>query len=58
MLTPFFFTRVKKGDFCEENVADLEEQKDVQCWNRPMESVRWTRGIYHKDADLSVLVFG
>ena len=27
MLTPFFFTRVKKGDFCEENVADLEETK-------------------------------
>ena len=23
-----------------------------------MESARWTRGIYHEDADLSVLVFG
>ena len=22
-----------------------------------MESVRWTRGIYHEDADLSALVF-
>ena len=32
--------------------------KDAQCWNRPMESVRWTREIYHEDVDLSVLVFG
>ena len=32
--------------------------KDAQCWNRPMESVRWTREIYHEDADLFVLVFG
>ena len=51
-------TRVKEDDFCEENVADLEEQKDVQCWNRPMESVRWTRGICREDADLAVLVLG
>ena len=35
-----------------------KKPKDVQCWNRPMVSVRWTRGICHEDADLSVLVFG
>ena len=27
MLTPFFLTRVKEGDFCEGKVADLEETK-------------------------------
>ena len=27
MLTPFFLTRVKKDDFCEDKVADLEETK-------------------------------
>ena len=27
MLILFFLTRVKEGDFCEEEVADLEENK-------------------------------
>jgi len=35
-----------------------KKPKDAQCWNRLMESVRWTRGICREDADLSVLVFG
>jgi hypothetical protein len=33
-----------------------KKPKDVQCWNRPMKSVHWTRGICFKDADLPVLV--
>ena len=36
----------------------MEETKDAQCWDRPMESVRWTRGIYFEDANLFVLVLG
>ena len=32
--------------------------KNAQGWNRPMESVRWTRGICFEDADLPDLVLG
>ena len=35
-----------------------KKPKDAQGWNRPMESVQWTRGICCEDADLSVLVLG
>ena len=35
-----------------------KKSKDAQCWNRPMEPVRWARGIFCEDADLSILVFG
>ena len=35
-----------------------KKSKDVQGWNRPMEPVRWTRGICFEDADLSALVLG
>ena len=51
-------TCVKKGDFCEEKVADLEETKRSTILEsadgvRPMD-----REICCEDADLSVLVFG
>ncbi len=32
--------------------------KDAQCWNRPMESVRWVREIFCEDADPLALVLG
>ena len=51
-------TRVKEGNFCEEEVADLEETKVAQCWNRPMESVRWARRICFEDAYPLALVSG
>ena len=35
-----------------------KKPKDAQSWNQSMESVRWARGIFCEDADLSVLVFG
>jgi len=35
-----------------------KKPKDEQGWNRPMESVRWTRGICFEDADLPALVLG
>ena len=35
-----------------------KKPKDAQGWNRPMESVRWTRGICREDTDLFVLVLG
>ena len=35
-----------------------KKPKDAQGWNRPMESVRWTRGICFEDADPLALVFG
>jgi len=51
-------TRVKKGDFRKGKVADLEEIKRCTGQNRPMEPVRWTRGIYFEDADPLALVLG
>ena len=33
-----------------------KKPKDVQGWNRPMEPVRWTRGICFEDADPLALV--
>ena len=35
-----------------------KKPKDAQCWNRPMRSVRWTRGICFEDVDLPALVLG
>ena len=35
-----------------------KKTKDAQSWNRPMESVRWTRGICIEDADPLALVVG
>ena len=35
-----------------------KKPKDTQGWNRPMESVRWTRGICFEDADPLALVLG
>ena len=48
----------KKVIFVKRRWLIWKKPKDAQCWNRPMESVRWTRGICREDADLSVLVFG
>ena len=35
-----------------------KKPKDAQGWNRPMESVRWARGICREDADPLALVLG
>ena len=35
-----------------------KKPKDSQGWNRPMEFVRWARGICREDAYLFVLVSG
>ena len=35
-----------------------KKTKDAQSWNRPMKSVRWTRGIFCEGANSSVLVLG
>ena len=35
-----------------------KKAKDAQGWNRPMESIRWTKGICFEDADLPALVLG
>ena len=35
-----------------------KKPKDTQGWNRPMELVRWARGIFCKVADPPALVFG
>jgi len=35
-----------------------KKPKDAQGWNRPMELVRWARGIFYKDADPLALVLG
>ena len=35
-----------------------KKPKDAQCWNRPMKSVQWTRGICFEDVDLPALVLG
>ena len=48
----------KKVIFVKRRWPIWKKPKDAQYWNRPMESVRWTRGICREDADLSVLVFG
>jgi len=32
--------------------------KDAQGWNRPMEPVRWARGIFCEDADPPALELG
>ena len=36
----------------------MKKPKDAQGWNRPMESVRWARGICFEDADPLALVSG
>jgi hypothetical protein len=33
-----------------------KKPKDAQGWNRPMESIRWSRGICFEDADPLALV--
>ena len=48
----------KKVIFVKRRRPIWKKPKDAQCWNQPMESVRWTRGICREDVDLSVLVFG
>ena len=35
-----------------------KKPKDAQGWNRPMESIRWTRVICFEDANLLALVLG
>ena len=35
-----------------------KKPKDTQGWNRPMEPVRWARGIFYEDADPPALVLG
>ena len=35
-----------------------KKPKDAHCWDRPMESVRWTKGICFEDADPFALVVG
>ena len=52
----YFLTRVKEGDLMKEMLLIWKKPKDVQDWNRPMERVRWTRGIFHEDADPLILV--
>ena len=35
-----------------------KKPKDTHVWNRPMEPVRWVRGIFCEDADPPALVLG
>ena len=50
-------TRVKEGDFCEEEVADLEETKSCTVLESA-DGVRWARRICFEDADQLALVSG